>query len=286
MKHVVLLLALFTSIQALAGPVPDIVFDIDQTIATMIHNVSHGDLLRDPTNPQKGVISIRWREAGVTHQESYRIYEGVSDLLSDLKEQQRSGKVRVSFFSGGQKERNEALLKQIKLSDGTSALDLVTASDGSVRSFDRSHMTPTGLGENARIRERFKKDLTLINSNLDNIVLVDDIQNFVPDHQKRNVLWLGENFPYPERVYSPVTPDKLTLKRERNKIYWVSDVLNEAIEKHHQGNIPLAKTIERVSATPFSMNQENRYLKGKLGLLRRQGRCHPKAVLEAVKNLY
>ena len=283
----------------------DIVFDIDQTIATLIHEGAYGDLLKDPDDPDKGVVSITWEAHELDEfnkpilnangdlkttpkLEKYRLYEGLVDLLSELKKQQESGRVKISFFSGGFKNRNETLLKHIILDDGSSALDLVTDSNGKARVFNRNDMTSTGLGGHARVRDRFKKDLTLVNKNLDDVILVDDIKTFALQGQEGNVLWLGENFPYPERVKgtAPKIPDRFTIQRERYKMYWIADVLLDAIDRNYQDGVPIASSIKATKDNPFTETQDTRFLSGKLKLLRAKNICNPQSALRVLLNFY
>ena len=270
------LFQLLFSVSVWAGIPLDIVFDIDQTIVTLIHEGVNGDLLADPRNPQQNTVTVSFNRPEldgnnkpvvdskgqkVFHKatERYRYYEGLTDLMKELKRLQDSGMIRVSFFSGGTAERNSALLDSIKLKDGTSLKSLA-----GTRIYGRDRMLVTGLGPEHRVRERFKKDLQIINPNLEDVILVDDIKEFVPSSQKEHLLWIGEDFPYPERARdSPVTFNEDLLFREKNKYQWISSKLREAIARRLKEKTPLSKIISEMTLggerTPFTPGEEKLY---------------------------
>ncbi len=242
------LFSLLISLSVQAGIPLDIVFDIDLTIVTLINDRPGGDLLADPANPTKNVVRSHHSELD----ESYRVFDGVTDLMEKLRREQSAGRIRVSFFSGGTEARNEALLRSIKLKDGSSLWDLAPG-----RVLGRSSMTPTGLGPSARIRDRFKKDLTKINPDLSDVILSDDIQEFVPDSQRGNLHWIGEDFPFPDRMRSPpATVDPVLLSSEKNKYQWISSQLDEALAQRFSTGKPLSSIIQELTAnhsiTPFT----------------------------------
>jgi hypothetical protein len=222
------------SLEAFAGVPVDIVFDIDLTIVALVKDGPGGDLLADPALPDKGIVDIGY------HNERYRVFEGVRELLEKLKKDPR---VRVSFFSGGQEARNEALLKKIKLQDGSSLWDLAQG-----RVLGRLSMTPTGLPSPARIRERFKKDLTKINPDLSDVIIIDDIKEFVPSSQRPNLLWIGEDFPFPDRTKNPPASVHPTLlQQEKNKYQWISRHLDHVLHLRFTEGRPLSETLQDIS---------------------------------------
>lgn len=241
------ILAFLISFSAIAGVPVDVVFDIDLTIVANIPE-SGKDPLRDPADPRRGTVDIQFTDEGVAKAERYRVFEGMTDLMAKLKADPR---VRVSFFSGGTEARNESLLREIKLPDGTSLWDLAQG-----RVYGRTSMTATGKGSMHRIRDRFKKDLTRINPDLSDVIIIDDIKEFVPDSQTGHMLWIGEDFPYPERshILTRVTPDLLA--RERNKYRWISSKLELALSERFRTGKPLSTLIQELTVnrtvTPFS----------------------------------
>lgn len=237
----------------------DVVFDIDQTIVTLIHAGPGGDYLADPLNPHKGTITISHTDA--PKPERYRVYDGLTELMQRLKTLQDEGKIRVSFFSGGTHVRNSTLLENIVLPDGSNLKQLAGE-----RVFSREHMTPTGKG--SRIREKFKKDLTKVNPDLTDVILIDDIKEFVPETQLAHVLWLDEAFPYPERYRNsaPPIPTPEEMFREKNKFQWISSYLLDAIDLRFKIQKPLSTLIDEKTSgrkkTPFTQGEEFHFQRG------------------------
>ncbi len=295
-----LVVFIFISIQGAFATLPiDIVFDIDQTILTRIQQGPKGDLLADPLNSSKGTLSIAYKDQAldiqnnpvfdlmggpvmVEQNERYRIYEGLESLMRRLKSEQALGHVRVSFYSGGSVTRNKAILSAIKLSDGSSLIDLAGS-----RVFGRTDLVPTG--KEGRFSERFKKDLTKINPVLDDVVLIEDVKGFASDSQLGNILWMDDRFPYPERLRSTtiVTPEILT--RERNKIYWLTDILDEAIKKRLGSNLSFSNIVQIITRnnqiTPFSRDQNRRFEDGKIMLGQDESKCGPIRVANILSGL-
>lgn len=284
MKSSFLFILLIWANLAFAGIPLDIVFDIDQTIVTKLHDTPFGDLLKDPKDPNANVIEINFEEvqldknnkvilnsSGTTStikvKEKYRVFEEMTSLMEELKKLQDEGKIRLTFFSGGPLERNGVLLKSIKLSDGSSLYDLARGKD-KVRIYGRTDMTYTGV-EKGRIRDRFKKDLTKVNKNLDDVIIIDDIKEFVPDSQRANMLWIDEKFPYPEKYPKPgdLPPSARMIYREKYKFRWISEYLLSAIDKRLKQNIPLTKIVQQMtsdaSKTPFSEGEDVHFENGK-----------------------
>ena len=280
----------------------DVVFDIDQTIATLIHDGPGGDLIGDSMDPatrERTRVTITYQrprydarnrplldEAGrpitETVTESYRIYEGVGETLQQLKSR---GDTRLSFFSGGSPARNEALLRAIELPDETSAW---AAAEG--RAFSREDMTYTGAPDDARVRDRFKKDLERTCRDLRRCLLVDDIRDFVPESQRALVLNLDEAFRYPERIRggARASLDEMgaILLRERHKFAWIGPVLNEALDRAQAQGLPLSQIVDEMtqgrSITPITDSRPGIFSRGRLNILRAGGNCNFTSVLGAL----
>ncbi|MES2525465.1 MAG: hypothetical protein V4598_00195 [Bdellovibrionota bacterium] len=240
------LLFLLLSVSAHAELPVDIVFDIDLTIVSLINDRPGGDLLADPSDPTRNTVRIHHGEID----ETYRVFEGMTELMEKLELEQKAGRVRVSFFSGGTEARNEALLKSIKLKNGTSLWDLAPG-----RVLGRSSMTPTGLKPPARIREQFKKDLTRINPDLSDVIIIDDIKEFVPESQRGNLLWIGEEFPFPDRTpFPPASVDPELLAREKYKFRWISGQIDRALSQRFTTGGALSSIIQNMSNAPVGCN--------------------------------
>jgi hypothetical protein len=245
---VLVLLILFSSFTWAKLPM-DIVFDIDQTLVTLIHEGPQGDILHDKAAPSKNTISIEFEKNGERVSQRYRVFDGLEAFFDKLQYRVKRGEVRISFFSGGENPRNFALLEEIKLSDGSSLKDL---SQG--RIYGAESLTKTGAPESSRYRERFNKDLTQINPDLSDLVLVDDIIDFVPVSQRAHVLWLGEEFPYPERPNSHAALTPELIHAEKNKYQWIESKLMPAIEARLNGETSLAAVLAKnvQGKTPLS----------------------------------
>jgi hypothetical protein len=237
-------LFLFLSLPALAGIPVDLVVDIDLTIVALVSDKANSDLLGGPS---ENIVTVG--------EERYRVFEGVKDRFAEwVREKQAAGQVRLHFFSGGTEVRNENLLKNIKMKDGTSLWDLCEG-----RAFGRTSMTPTGLGPLHRTRDRYKKDLTKINPDISDVIIVDDIKEFVADGQRGHVLWLGEDFPFPDRYHGKPLPRSVNsdLKaREYYKYDWIIEKLDRALKERIRTGRSMSSLIQEISGaqtlTPFT----------------------------------
>ena len=239
------ILILLITLPVYAGIPVDVVFDIDLTIVALVKDGPGGDFLADPSDPKKNIVPVTFELEGNVHSEKYRLFEGVTDLMEKLKQDPR---VRVSFFSGGTEQRNEALLRKIFLPDGSSLWDLAAG-----RVYGRSSMTPTGVPLPARVRERVKKDLHKVNPDISDVIIVDDIKEFVPESQRAHLLWIGEDFPFPDRTQNPPTAvDPDVFAREKYKYGWIGQRIEEALEQKFTNGVPLSATIGKVTETPFT----------------------------------
>jgi hypothetical protein len=114
--------------------------------------------------------------------EMYRILDHVPEVLTELS---KNTNLHLSFFSAGSRERNEAVLKSIVLTDGSNR----TAFDIAFKILSYENLTPIEIAHpRARFTERFKKDLLMVTEDLNSVVLIDDIPHFVPHGQEKNVL--------------------------------------------------------------------------------------------------
>lgn len=144
-----------------------IVFDIDWTLVSQLK----GNSFIPPTEKQN--------EQYVTVLgESYHITDGVSELLTELKQYPH---LKISFFSGGSKERNELLLKNIKLKHSElTAYDIATK----ILSFqDLKDLYPNEKNKIVRFSERYRKPLARYFSPLDRTLLIDDDASFIEESE-------------------------------------------------------------------------------------------------------
>lgn len=186
----------------------DIVFDIDWTLVYPVDET----MKNDP-------------RVYLAQGEYYRVSDGAEEVIASLSQDPR---FRVSFFSGGDRLRNEELLKKIAL-----PLDSKTAFDVAYKVLSKKDLAVVSTDKKLRFSERFKKDLTLVNKDLNQVVLVDDLKNFTPSGQEDNLLWIGKTYTYQEKFkklppskYVPIS--ELSWLSERYKMYWVYSAIDEA----------------------------------------------------------
>lgn len=162
-----LILLLFFPFSALAEL--HVVFDIDWTLVYPLEQA--------PKPPDSLAVKIggKW----------YRYSDRAGELIEHLH---KRGDVKVSFFSGGEKTRNLELLKKLKLPSGKSADEIAH------KILNADDMTRVSNDDTLKFSERFKKDLRKISPDLDRVVLLDDVKNFVLPGQEKNLLWTGGTY--------------------------------------------------------------------------------------------
>lgn len=188
----------------------DIVFDMDWTLFYAL--------------PESSPVSDRVYQVG---NERYRLADGAEEIIEKWY---RHPDFRVSFYSGGSYERNKALLQQVFLPDSDISLFQVAHQIKS-----NEDLVRLSSNEKLHFWERFKKDLALINPDLDNIVIIEDLQKFVLKEQENNVYWLGKTFDFAETYnsvaygkHSPVS--ELEWLYERRKLFTAYHFIDEAYE--------------------------------------------------------
>ncbi len=214
-----------------------IVFDIDWTVVA---------------NYEPEFSKVIKSEVITIGEESYVVNDGLRELVEYLLERG----IKVSFFSGGDKVRNEALLKKIRLKNGKSLFEIANA----IKS--KNDLTAiSGLSDQARFSEKFKKDLTKITGNLENVILIEDNPNFyLNEEQKRNLLWLGKTYKHFDQYldvkkakqlanvkdleYIPSTFDEWLVARK--KFVLVKKNIEEALEVERETGISFVESVRRV----------------------------------------
>lgn len=201
---------------ASAGPI-DVVFDLDHTLIT--------------ETPSENVV----RDGRRVFQFGDHFYRLTDHTVEVLRAVHGNPAYRISFYSGGERERNMAVLSWI--------YELVNADGrGSRRPFqvlsrEDLHRRP-GVGDDARFTQRYGKDLTRIHPSVDlrRAVLIDDAGAFAEPGQERNMLWLEKTYNdrpvYPHGM--PEGPYEASSRaqwlREKHKLAWAYDLLEEARE--------------------------------------------------------
>lgn len=207
----------------------DIVFDIDWTLVSQVDGLGY-------TN------SRIYKSLG----DYYRLTDGAQEIIEDLLEDKR---VRISFYSGGSEARNLDLLSKIKLSNGESLLDV------SYKVLSRKHLVEVSTDTNLRFSEQLKKDLTLINKDLSNIVLIDDIKEFTPLNQRQNVIWTGKTYAYQE-AFTQLHGDHFAKSEfawlsDRYKLYSSHSKIKNALELYKSGNISFLDAVNNSRSYPL-----------------------------------
>lgn len=198
MKQLLLLVS-FLFVTSAGAQGLHVVFDLD---GTLIENVA-------PEAPlEEGQKAIRWRH------ETYRL----NDFAPEVVDRLAGAGYKVSFFSGGDRERNEVVIDALK--------ELIELRTGRrfepYRILSREDLTPVfGRPETARFRDRFKKDLQKVAFPMD-VVLVDDLPELTMVGQERSIL--------------QVPPDSQGV-RHRNKLLVAMEILLQA--KEAMGRSPI-----------------------------------------------
>lgn len=205
-----------------AASVKDVVFDVDWTLASEVE-----PLHSDPAHTI------------VVEGKSFRIADGAEEIMTRLA---HDGRVRISFFSGGDANRNLTLLKEIRLTDGSGR----SFYDIAYKVLSKDDMTVVSADPALKFTDRFKKDLQKISPDLNDIVLVDDVRHFTAPGQEKNVLWLKKTYSHFETYEDAVSARKRgqdlqyipkTRERwfyERKKLYGVFEIILGALNESEE----------------------------------------------------
>lgn len=217
-----------------------IVFDIDWTLVSEV---------------EKSSIPISKSNLVEVDGKFYRIKDWSREMLTELS---KRPDVKISFFSGGGRDRNIDLLSKISLMDGSkrSFLDI----SHKVLSFDDLTEIPVSLRKGERFSDRYKKDLRKLGLKRGKTIIVEDNYRFaINEVQKKHFLWLGPTYNHYERfidlplkiisekesLFIPKTHDQWLLGR--NKLAAIWDILATSIENHELHGIPLDEEVQRIS---------------------------------------
>jgi hypothetical protein len=215
----------------------DIVFDIDWTLVSQVDEF-------DSAN------SRVYKSLG----EYYRLTDGAQEIIEDLLDDKR---IRISFYSGGSEARNLDLLGQIKISNGESLLNI------SHKVLSKKDLIEVSKDPKLKFTERLKKDLTLVNKNLNNIVLIDDVKTFTPLSQRSNVIWTGKAFSFQD-FFSHVNEahfasSEFSWLRDRYKLYSSHSKIKNALKLYDRGDTSFLKAIN--NSRSFPLQSVNRLAK-------------------------
>jgi predicted ABC-type ATPase len=214
----------------------DVIIDIDWTLAYLLPSSGHSTL-----------------DAGTFRFSNtfFRFSDYAAQVIFRLA---RDSRFRVSFFSGGSTNRIEHMLRQLEISPGLSAFDIA------FQILTKHNLTNVSTDSSLPFSVRFKKDLgsVMTNINLERAILIDDIKDFGPDGQRRNMLWIDHAMGYfkdlgqirqarVEGVDSRYVPREingdgglLDWQRERQKLLYSLGVILEAARlSESQGRTPV-----------------------------------------------
>ena len=162
-----------------------LVFDIDWTLVSPLREADIALYKGDP----------RLIEVEGLH---YRLSNGADVALRRLLDFNRRlgyDYVKLSFFSGGSRTRNEALLKKIVIDPVThkTAFDIAEK----VLSFEnlKDHFPELSHEEKKlEFAERYQKNLGRFFEDLSRTIAIDDTPKFYRGSESKNLLWVGETY--------------------------------------------------------------------------------------------
>lgn len=210
-----------------------VVFDIDWTIISEVKEINGRKL------PSKRVIEVDG--------DKYFVHEGLEELIQNILDKKD---VKVSFASGGKRTRNLEVLSKIKLKDQRSLKDIAYK----VLSFE--DLVALDVPKEGRsFAERYKKDLTKISVNLDQMIMFDDTYNFVLETkvpQNDHVFFIGKGFEYFESFdgtkglsgeFVPATYEQWLLHNK--KLYILNEAFNRAYFESKSGNMTFSEAMKK-----------------------------------------
>lgn len=239
-----------------------IVFDLDWTIFSNAPDTRPVNLTR-----------VYWSEG-----KAYRLQDYVEEVMQALSKNPR---VKISFMSGGVHERNVTLLKQVKLPDGRSLYDLayrVLAFD------DLTDLYPEVPQVQMKFTEKYKKNIEKISKDINQVIIVEDVKDFVLPHQRNSVLHLGNTYEvfesYAEaKALHATTPDRPYVpaslrdwRRDRFRILGAYEVMVQSIEEFESQKAVPGKTLVNIMQEKTQLNRLEMAKRG-MRRLHREGLC-------------
>jgi len=232
-----------------SNEIQHVVFDIDWTIVAETETPH--------LFPVNRVVSVEGKY--------YVKYEGLESLIEKLISHPQ---IKVSFFSGGKKSRNEDLLKKIKLKDGRSLFSVAHKILSSEDLVPMPNTTPE-----MKFSERFKKDLTKVSEDLEQVLMFDDTSKFVlpgKAKQEDQVFHIGLSY-LPFRNFNDsigakgeyIPPNREAWLLDSQRLVILEQVFNEAFSERQNGeNATLARLMkQKEKELRFDLHQWNQYSK-------------------------
>jgi hypothetical protein len=210
------------------GDVIDVVLDMDNT------------LIRTFRFPEEK--PIRFLTPGTDPANyTYRILDGAPEFLQALSE---NPKIRISIFSLGPRNRNHALLKELRLPNGKKAEEVI------YRVLSQEDATAVKGAE--------LKDLRKINPDLRRVLIVEDTKDSVLSGQRDHVLWLG-NKPkdFPSSLNRNLSIDGVETVGDvsrfvqyRNRLTYAMGSILKVSENTKDPHFSLEKTLVELKESP------------------------------------
>ncbi|MDD4974068.1 MAG: hypothetical protein PHY93_06935 [Bacteriovorax sp.] len=225
-----------------------VVFDIDWTITSEVK----------PDFEGQRIIIVEGKK--------YFVHEGVEKLVEELLQKKE---INISFFSGGSFARNHSLLSQIKLGDGR------TLEDIAYKILNKEDLTKVeGALDSDKFFLRYKKDLSKITDDLNNLIMIDDTDHFVLNSkQEEHVLFLGKTFQHFEKFsdakiasgdYVPRSVGEWSFAQK--KLLILSGAFNEAYLDAELSGISWSEAIKnQEKLLDFSSGEWNDYSRSMYG---------------------
>lgn len=199
-----------------------IVFDLDDTLIRWVR----------PDETAAGTL-IPAMSQGKQYQ--FRVLDGAPEILESLS--QIPG-MCISFFSIGERSRNETVLSHMKLPSGRMAREIA--------------YRVLSLEDATQVAGKPHKDLRLVDPDLKRVVIVDDQKNSPIPGQERNVLWLGgkpehhyeslKDSPGPGAKWKAASSEKFVIYR--NRLAYARGLLDRVLtESQKSGSSNLVESL-------------------------------------------
>lgn len=212
--------------------VKHVVFDIDWTIVSEIKTAEGRKL------PSTRMIEVEGHQ--------YFINEGLEEFIQNILDKKD---VEISFFSGGSEARNLELLSKIRLKDNRSLKDIA------FKILNFEDLVKVEDSDNVPFSQKYKKDLSKISSNLDQLIMFDDTYDFVLETtqpQNNYVFYIGTTLEYFESFnetvgltgkYIPASYEQWLLNNK--KLYVLNQAFNAAYDEASNESISFSEALKK-----------------------------------------
>ncbi|QDK38924.1 hypothetical protein [Bdellovibrio sp. NC01] len=221
--------------RALAAPI-DVIFDIDWTTFYSIA-------------PETAAVSKQDATILEVEGKFYRPTDHLGEVLFALS---KNPDVRISFFSGGEASRNNALLEKVILPNGKNALSVVHAV------FSKGDLETVSQDQSLKFSDRFKKNPANLLPGFDakRAILIDDQIQFAKAPLKAVPSLGNYNFQSQfdaQRVNLPYMPsDEFAWKHERDKALMWQSLIEEAMERSQKSEKSFSEIVVQLWAEKSS----------------------------------